>query len=101
MIKALKIDMPNVDVLRGRLLRMWNYSPSHDRLTYQIDASGGIASEYLIFLGCSKIKSPVICRLLEPVIAPIGLDAQRFTDGDTLDIEYIECIVRDSYEITD
>jgi hypothetical protein len=101
MSTALKIDPFNAGMLRGRLLRMWHYSPSHDRLAYQIDASGGVASEYLIFLGCSKIKSSVVLRLLEPEITPIGTDSQRLTDGDALDIEYIECMIRSSYEITD
>ena len=98
MESALEITSENLALLANVRLRLWSFSPSHDRLAFEIvPQSGGKPERYLIFIGCEKISTPVFCQIKEPTIAKIESDLYRFSDSTVIDITFRECVLRSDY----
>jgi hypothetical protein len=98
MENTLRITEENLSLLANARLRLWNFSPSHDRLAYEIvPQSGGRPEKYLIFIGCEEISTPVFCGIKNPTIGKVGPDIYRFFDSGVIDIKFRECVLRDDY----
>jgi hypothetical protein len=98
MESALKITSENLSLLANARLRLWNFSPSHDRLAFEIVPQlGGKPEKYLIFIGCEEISTPVFCGIKTPKIVKIESDLYRFSDSAVIDIKYRECVLRNDY----
>jgi hypothetical protein len=98
---ALKITEETLSLLANTRLRLWNFSPSHDRLAYEIvPPLGGNPEQYLIFIGCDRISTPVFCEIKNPVIGKVGPDEYRFFDSGIIDITFRECLLRNDYRDT-
>jgi hypothetical protein len=95
---TLKITEENIALLVNKRLRLWNFSPSHDRLAFEIvPQSGAMPESYLIFVGCDEISTPVFCGIKAPSIIKVGSDLYRFLDSGTIDITFRECLLRADY----
>lgn len=98
MESALKITSENLSLLDNARLRLWNFSPSHDRLAFEVVPQlGGKPENYLIFIGCEEINTPVFCSIKEPTIVKLESDLYRFSDSAVIDIKFRECILRNDY----
>lgn len=95
---ALRITEENLSLLTNKRLRLWNFSPSHNRLAFEIvPQSGGNPEEYLIFIGCEEITTPVFCGIQNPTIGKVGADLYRFFDSGVISITFRECVLGDDY----
>ena len=98
MESTLKITSENLYLLANARLRLWNFSPSHDRLAFEIVPQlGGKPEKYLIFIGCEEISTPVFCGIKAPKIVKIESELYRFSDSATIDIKFRECVLRNDY----
>ena len=98
MDSELEITSDNLSLLANARLRLWNFSPSHDRLAFEIvPPAGGSPERYLIFVGCEKISTPVFCGIKEPKIVKIEPDLYRFSDSGVVDITFRDCVLRNDY----
>lgn len=95
---TIRITSENLSMLANARLRLWNFSPSHNRLAFEIvPKSGGKPEKYLIFIGCDEISTPVFCAIREPRIIELGSDNFRFSDSGLIDIKFRECVLRNDY----
>jgi hypothetical protein len=62
--------------------RLWDFSPSHDRLVIQLsDSTVAERRLYLILLGCTDIRLPTFWRIEAPVVSADD-SGFLFIDGD-------------------
>jgi hypothetical protein len=99
MKNALRITEGNLSLLAGKRLRLWNFSPSHNRLAYEVvpQSTGNNPEKYLIFIGCEEISTPVFCGIKNPTIGKVGTDLYRFFDSGVINITFRECVLGDGY----
>jgi hypothetical protein len=93
----IKISEGNLEILKGARLRLWHFSPSHNRLVYEIVAHDKWIGKYLIFVGCTLINTPVFCGVTNPQLIRLATDEYKFIEPDSLDIQFLECVVRDDF----
>jgi hypothetical protein len=97
----IRITSENLSLLANARLRLWNFSPSHDRLAFEIVPQlGGRPEKYLIFIGCDEICTPVFCGVKEPTITEVEPDLYRFYDSGVISIKFRECVLRSDYRDT-
>ncbi|GHA22399.1 hypothetical protein GCM10008090_35200 [Arenicella chitinivorans] len=52
--------------------RLWDFSPSHDRLTYRINTTNPESEKYLIFIECDAIETLVFWKITNLRISKEG-----------------------------
>jgi hypothetical protein len=58
--------------LKGLTARLWDFSPSHDRLVYRINDTKDDLERYLIFVECDAISTLVFWKILNPKFSKEG-----------------------------
>lgn len=84
--------------LSGKKARLWNFSPSHDRLAFRLDNSDDESVKYLIFLGCEKMSISTFWNIQSPKIEKGKSASYQLTDGD-INIQFEEGRIMDDYRL--
>lgn len=50
--------------------RLWDFSPTHDRLVVELSARDGRRG-YLVLLGCMEIRAPTLWSLRSPTVCAV------------------------------
>jgi hypothetical protein len=75
----MKITNAVLAELTGWRARLWDFSPSHDRLVLQLRLEG--AEKFVVFVGCESICLPVSWVVGRPELRSAGPDYFEFADG--------------------
>lgn len=94
-----KIDNGTLHILQGHVIRLWYFSPSHDRTAYEIVSEKSRPQRYLVFCGCDSIKTRTHHKLADPQMRHSHDDVFLVSDGKEFSIECRECRIEDSYKI--
>ncbi|WP_147444864.1 hypothetical protein [Corallococcus sp. CA053C] len=80
---------------QGGTGRLWDFSPSHDRLAIAWNASGE-RQAYLVIIGCMDIRMPTMWVCENPCIRAEG-EGFVFTDKDVRIVFMHEFQLREDY----
>lgn len=66
---------------KGGKGRLWDFSPTHDRLAIELSDPVGEQRVYLVLLGCTDIRLPTSWRIDVPAVS-VDDSGFVFTDGE-------------------
>jgi hypothetical protein len=89
------IQQSDLDHFIGGKARLWDFSPSHDRLVVKLIEPGG-GESFLVMSGCEELTLPVFWRVTTPRIAAAKPPFLDFSDS-RVQVRCQEASLQDKY----
>jgi len=88
--------MCDLEGLVGGAARLWDFSPSHDRLVIQVVGLDGRV-QYLVLSGCDAVATPVCWRFASPRFEAVVPPFLELVDGEVR-VRCQEASIQSDYE---